>query len=763
MTDRKETEGAAVEIEAIDMEEWEAGQRTPEANDAKLEALVRQTAAIPVVTEPLQRPSTIARTPTKQSIKPPAPQLVKRAVTPPAGVPQRKTPVPLKDAVDDEWGDVFDSPTVIPTKAAVDDMFEQPTAVKPAPAELRQKHATPASGMPAILQRASAEHAKATEQARPEAKVRKPTSGVPGIWKKTQTLAPPASEKPAEPPARPIAPKTPPGGVAKTQNLPSLDPKPKTPPSGVPKAPLVVSTETKPKTPASGVRAPTMQLPTITAKPQGKTPQAGVRVVSTETKPKSKTPPSGAGIIKLPDLPDGPVEEFAWPGESGPMFDVFEDDLAIPIEGAVAPPVLPVAAPASPKVVIGDEDSTTEPVVIPVMRTGPVRVAVEAEVLDDARTNVAKGPDDLPTSPPIARRDEAPAAAAMARPPVAETPPAGSALPLPPPPVVEAEPLLPMPPIVPTPPEVAAESKPRKEWIDPRSPSFGLPLVEAAQPMAPARPPVIKSAHDPRSPSFGLPLVEAQPMEPARPAAVANPSPQPYPVVRRPVVEEAPSEPPRTPGDERFTTTDSHRALVPRRVAWIGGAAAGVIALVIILVAVTRGGGSDEPEQVASQPAVKPPEPPPEPKRVVVPDKPVEPDPPPVDPVVAEPPVVAKPPVVRQPPRVPKKPAIAKVKADPELKAAAKPGVDLNTLRTAYNSGNQRLFAGDAAAAIKAYQQTLSLAPTYAPGYRGLGLAYAQQGNKVLAVNALKKYVALAPNAKDVKLIQNRIAALQGR
>jgi hypothetical protein len=83
--------------------------------------------------------------------------------------------------------------------------------------------------------------------------------------------------------------------------------------------------------------------------------------------------------------------------------------------------------------------------------------------------------------------------------------------------------------------------------------------------------------------------------------------------------------------------------------------------------------------------------------------------------------------------------------------------------RTAYASGNQRLFAGDTNAAIKFYRQALSYYPAYVAGYRGLGLAYAQQGNKPQALQAFKTYVSSVPNAKDAALIRKRITILQAR
>jgi hypothetical protein len=80
--------------------------------------------------------------------------------------------------------------------------------------------------------------------------------------------------------------------------------------------------------------------------------------------------------------------------------------------------------------------------------------------------------------------------------------------------------------------------------------------------------------------------------------------------------------------------------------------------------------------------------------------------------------------------------------------------------RTAYNAGNQALFAGDTEGAIRGYRQALNAAPTFPPGFRGLGLAYALQGDNGPAIMALRTYISLAPRAKDVPLIKKRIAAL---
>jgi regulator of sirC expression with transglutaminase-like and TPR domain len=83
--------------------------------------------------------------------------------------------------------------------------------------------------------------------------------------------------------------------------------------------------------------------------------------------------------------------------------------------------------------------------------------------------------------------------------------------------------------------------------------------------------------------------------------------------------------------------------------------------------------------------------------------------------------------------------------------------------RTAYITGNQKLFAGDVDGAIAAYRQSLSLYPGYVGGYRGLGLAYAQRGDTAQALAAFRTYVAAVPNARDIALVKKRIARLQGK
>ncbi len=53
--------------------------------------------------------------------------------------------------------------------------------------------------------------------------------------------------------------------------------------------------------------------------------------------------------------------------------------------------------------------------------------------------------------------------------------------------------------------------------------------------------------------------------------------------------------------------------------------------------------------------------------------------------------------------------------------------------------------------------------PSYAPAYRELGLAYSRQGERAKAVDALTRYVTLAPNSDDAGQIQAAIRQLQRR
>jgi regulator of sirC expression with transglutaminase-like and TPR domain len=107
-------------------------------------------------------------------------------------------------------------------------------------------------------------------------------------------------------------------------------------------------------------------------------------------------------------------------------------------------------------------------------------------------------------------------------------------------------------------------------------------------------------------------------------------------------------------------------------------------------------------------------------------------------------------------PRAPSKPAtVASTSSSPPDEDA------ISRARNAYAAGNQRLFAGDADGAIKDYRQALDAYPGYVAGYRGLGLAYEQLGDKPKALKALQTYASAAPTAKDIAIIKKRITRLR--
>lgn len=106
---------------------------------------------------------------------------------------------------------------------------------------------------------------------------------------------------------------------------------------------------------------------------------------------------------------------------------------------------------------------------------------------------------------------------------------------------------------------------------------------------------------------------------------------------------------------------------------------------------------------------------------------------------------------------------------DAQAKEAAKPAAAaprneqaaILKARAAYAQGNQKLMAGDWNGAILKYRQSLANYPGYVAGYRGLGLAFMQKGDKPKALQALRLYLSSVPAAKDAALIKKRIATLQ--
>jgi tetratricopeptide repeat protein len=269
------------------------------------------------------------------------------------------------------------------------------------------------------------------------------------------------------------------------------------------------------------------------------------------------------------------------------------------------------------------------------------------------------------------------------------------------------------------------------------------------------------------------------------PAAI-EPAHGPYPLAAPDPAASLPAGPGSPRGRRDRLATVKTRGLLAvaasrRKVLWIGGAAGGV-ALVVILVLVGGGkprtvatserAGEHAQAAVSSRTTPAAPDVQAAPARTTAARE---------TPAVASPPAPlepAKPPVsdapaVRPAPRPAKQLGGKKLVveyieregevATPGLVAQSAEDPAVGRARSAYLSGNQKLFAGDAGSAIRAYRQALSLYPGYVGGYRGLGLAYAQLGEAPKALEAFRTYVTAVPNAKDITLIRKRIARLQGK
>jgi hypothetical protein len=322
--------------------------------------------------------------------------------------------------------------------------------------------------------------------------------------------------------------------------------------------------------------------------------------------------------------------------------------------------------------------------------------------------------------------------------------------------------------------------------LGPRAPLRTVPGASHAEPIALPLPAPVEVA------SQWGPLANPDPAEPAPQwGPLANPDPAEPAPQWSPLVDPDPAEPP--PRVHRDRDTDGLRGLLPaisrRRLLWIGGAAGVVIVAVVMLASGRRADGvapaavlSENHAQgrpVAERAAVTPsadaasakmsaspaasagalPAPAPGPDSVPAP--------------TAAPGVAASRPSRGAAPKLGglklggKKLVVeygspASEPALPGLTAQTAEDPAIGRARSAYLSGNRQLFAGDAQAAILAYRQALSMYPGYVGGYRGLGLAYAQLGDRVKALDAFKTYVTTVPGAKDVELIKKRIARLTG-
>ncbi|MBH24262.1 MAG: hypothetical protein CMH57_07395 [Myxococcales bacterium] len=90
--------------------------------------------------------------------------------------------------------------------------------------------------------------------------------------------------------------------------------------------------------------------------------------------------------------------------------------------------------------------------------------------------------------------------------------------------------------------------------------------------------------------------------------------------------------------------------------------------------------------------------------------------------------------------------------------ASGSPESDSATSKARVKEGNQYLNAGDIRNAIASYEEAASFDPWNADSYRGMGIAYARNGNFEKALGAYHLFIALAPPSdKDVPKVRQII------
>ncbi|HMG55879.1 MAG TPA: tetratricopeptide repeat protein [Kofleriaceae bacterium] len=653
-------ESVEVEIDAMDLAEWESGQSTPQASDANLAELVRRSAPPPDAAA-----AGVARTVSRERART---QVGVPVVRPPSQGPRTTPPGPAP------------KPTRAKSAAAV------PPLGTPAPSTAKPPGAA-AAGAPAPIQ--------------------------------SRAASAPAPHKP------PRAPTPVPGGI--DFSLPVTAP-------GEPDASSAVPVPVFEASDASQVTATAVRA--RPAKP-----------------PRAPTPVPGGIDFSLPvtatSAPDAPA-----PGKlpRAPTPVPGGIDFSLPVTATSAPDLpVPSKGPRVPTPAPGAIDFSSMSTVHDAPRRLPLPPG-PAE-LDFSLPATATGAQDAPTrviAPPARGRTPGPAGAGVFAPPATATSDSGA-----------------RPPEATPPPGAFAE---------------------------PSRLQPVRSA-------FAGPGTETSTAWPPRPV----PSDPSLPPDRIAAPDAGAQQPEHIDGAERL------QVLTRRRLWWIGGAVGGLsIAAVIAaaLIGPSSDGAPDEAPVQVAQVAAR--------AAAAASDRELA----AAAPAGARPPVAgaaspgpragAAPPPrsgagaaiasratpaagnpgAASPAERPGRPAVAASDATPAAHhghAANKPGprrvvVDYATrpsetapglveqdeedpaigvARAAYTAGNQRLFVGDLDGAVRAYQQALELYPEYVGGYRGLGLAYAELGDRASALAALKSYVAAAPSARDVALIKKRIARLQ--
>jgi tetratricopeptide (TPR) repeat protein len=79
-----------------------------------------------------------------------------------------------------------------------------------------------------------------------------------------------------------------------------------------------------------------------------------------------------------------------------------------------------------------------------------------------------------------------------------------------------------------------------------------------------------------------------------------------------------------------------------------------------------------------------------------------------------------------------------------------------------YQKATRLFLAGKFAQAEAAFKDAIAVDKGYAAAYRGLGILYEKTGSDQKAIEALKTYLKLSPNARDADKMRSRLEKLEG-
>ena len=642
-----------VEMDAMDVDDWDRDRHTPVASDGNLAALVKQSAVDE--SKPTAKPG--ARLP-RQTVPTPKPVLE-----------TLQTSSKIAPVLDEGWDDgaKVESPktsqnTVRRTSAI--------PIVQPAPSTPRRTAALPS--------------VTANEPRTP-----------PALTKKPMTSAAPAKPAPsnAAAPAKVTAPKSiAPAKSAPVKSIASIV---------NPTAPAQVTTQpTKPGSipsvakPGASARPALVSAPPATSIPTAPRPQPAKPIA---TAPVSEPPKRISEPARLPPPPE--PARVADPDDWGPKTSI-TNQLASPPPASRDLADDYVEEPREPSVIIDLNSKAPR-------KTGMVRAQSPVVLLTSEQNATTSGVFMMPTaaSPNATRaRSQVPPSSVWDTPSTTHADPVSS-------------------------PPSPHEPVPPSQWDTPST-------TNAAPVFSPPSP-------------FEASSFTPMQQQSAPPPRIADLAAIPQPLAHVEATE------------RRIVPRSVLASVLPtprrRRIALIGG---GVIAVLVLAFALSGGKNTSHAAVVEPTRAAKPTAP--SAQHVATADKPAV-----VEPATLPAPAVA--PAATPAPSPTPKPAPRRqlrakkpVVVDYDKQKDAQPDHDesLARARAAYAVGNQHLFAGETEAAVTAYRKALASYPTYVAGYRGLGLAFSQQGDRAAAIKAFKTYVALAPTAKDVALIKKRIARL---